>query len=46
VKVVGADRVVPTMAPRLGEHTDDVLADVLGFDAGRIAALRDAKTVL
>ncbi|MFA7666751.1 MAG: CaiB/BaiF CoA-transferase family protein [Burkholderiaceae bacterium] len=27
--------------PLLGEHTDTVLADLLGLDAGRIAALRD-----
>jgi crotonobetainyl-CoA:carnitine CoA-transferase CaiB-like acyl-CoA transferase len=46
VKVVDADPVVPTMAPTLGEHTDDVLADVLGLDQERIAALRAAKTVL
>jgi crotonobetainyl-CoA:carnitine CoA-transferase CaiB-like acyl-CoA transferase len=30
--------------PVLGEHTDDVLGE-LGYSAGEIAALRDAKTV-
>lgn len=29
-------------APGLGEHTDAVLAEVLGLDAARITALRDA----
>jgi crotonobetainyl-CoA:carnitine CoA-transferase CaiB-like acyl-CoA transferase len=32
----------PTRAPQLGEHTDDVLRDVLGYDAARIAALRES----
>lgn len=31
----------PTMAPTAGEHTDEVLGEVLGYDAERIAALRD-----
>ncbi len=30
----------PTMAPTVGEHTDEVLTEVLGYDAERIAALR------
>jgi len=30
----------PTKAPEVGEHTDDVLARTLGYDAERIAALR------
>jgi len=34
----------PTMAPEIGEQTDDVLAG-LGYDAERIAALRAAGTV-
>ena len=45
VKVVGADPVVPGKAPGLAEHTDAVLADVLGYDAERIAALRAAGAV-
>ncbi len=32
---------VPTMAPTVGEHTDDVMADVLGLDATRITELRE-----
>jgi crotonobetainyl-CoA:carnitine CoA-transferase CaiB-like acyl-CoA transferase len=33
---------VPTMAPTVGENTDDVMADVLGKDADEIQRLRDA----
>ena len=29
------------MAPEVGENTDDVLADVLGWDAGQIAKSRE-----
>jgi crotonobetainyl-CoA:carnitine CoA-transferase CaiB-like acyl-CoA transferase len=32
----------PAMAPRVGEHNDEVLSEVLGYDADRIAALREA----
>ncbi|MGE0715617.1 MAG: CaiB/BaiF CoA transferase family protein [Alphaproteobacteria bacterium] len=32
--------VVPTPPPTLGQHTDQVLRDVLGYPADRIAALR------
>ncbi|MCU1351921.1 MAG: L-carnitine dehydratase/bile acid-inducible protein [Acidimicrobiales bacterium] len=32
----------PTMAPTVGEHTDEVLSEVLGYDADRIAKLREA----
>jgi crotonobetainyl-CoA:carnitine CoA-transferase CaiB-like acyl-CoA transferase len=31
--------------PRLGEHTDAVLSEVLGWDAGRIAAARAAGAI-
>lgn len=34
----------PTPPPRLGEHTDDVLAE-LGYDAARVAELREAGVV-
>jgi benzylsuccinate CoA-transferase BbsF subunit len=32
-------------APCLGQHTDVVLAELLGYDAERIAALRDAEVL-
>ena len=35
----------PTAPPVLGQHTDAVLADVLGLDAERIAALRAGGVV-
>ena len=31
--------------PLLGQHTDEVLGELLGYDAARIAALRDAGAV-
>jgi 2-methylfumaryl-CoA isomerase len=32
-------------APKLGEHTDEVLAELLGLSSGQIARLHDAGTV-
>jgi crotonobetainyl-CoA:carnitine CoA-transferase CaiB-like acyl-CoA transferase len=29
----------------LGEDTDEVLRDLLGYDAGRIASLRETGTI-
>jgi crotonobetainyl-CoA:carnitine CoA-transferase CaiB-like acyl-CoA transferase len=40
VKLVGDELPMPTKAPTVGEHTDAVLRDVLGYDPGHIAALR------
>ena len=42
VKVVNEELPVPTRAPTVGQHTDEVLADVLGYDHARISALRSA----
>lgn len=42
VKVVGEELPTPTMAPTVGEQTDEVLAEVLGYDDERRAALRDS----
>ncbi|MCD9623529.1 CaiB/BaiF CoA transferase family protein [Rhabdothermincola salaria] len=45
VKVVGGELSDPGMAPTLGQHTDEVLRDVLGLDEARIASLREAGAV-
>ena len=42
LKVAGENEVDLVRAPDAGEHTDSVLADVLGYDATRIAALHEA----
>ena len=42
IKFLGESRPVPTKAPTAGQHTDAVLADLLGWDAAKIAAARDA----
>lgn len=38
-------RVPVQPAPRLGEHTDEVLAEVLGLSAAEIGALHDRKVI-
>jgi formyl-CoA transferase len=35
----------PTRAPRLGEHTDQILRDVLSYSDGTIARLRSAGVI-
>ena len=42
IKVVGEEHPLPTKAPDAGQHTDDVLREVLGYDDERIARLRGA----
>ena len=40
LRVEGEELPIPTMAPTVGEHTDDVLTRVLGYDADRLAKIR------
>ncbi|MFI0844945.1 CoA transferase [Mesorhizobium sp. IMUNJ 23232] len=41
----GMERDVPGRSPMLGEHTDEVLADLLGLSEAEIGALHDRKIV-
>jgi len=41
VHVHGEELPEPTRAPKVGEHTDEVLVEVLGYDAPRVAELRE-----
>ncbi len=45
IKMTGMAGTISKPAPLLGEHTDEVLADLLGLDAAKIAALRAAGAV-
>jgi crotonobetainyl-CoA:carnitine CoA-transferase CaiB-like acyl-CoA transferase len=41
IKVVGDDIAYPTKAPTVGQHTDEVLREVLSYDDAEIERLRD-----
>ena len=41
IKLIGEDVAVPAKAPTVGQHTDEVLAQVLGYDDERVQALRE-----
>jgi 2-methylfumaryl-CoA isomerase len=45
VSFTGLERAAPGRAPKLGEHTDEVLADVLGLPQHEIARLHDQGLV-
>ena len=42
IKYLDVELPVPTRAPTVGEHSEAVLREVLGYDDERIAALREA----
>jgi len=42
VKLMHEELPTPTRAPTVGQHTDEVLTDVLGYDGDRVGALRSA----
>jgi CoA:oxalate CoA-transferase len=45
LKTKGMDGVPNTRAPALGEHTDEVLQGLLGYDSARIAELRRKRVI-
>jgi crotonobetainyl-CoA:carnitine CoA-transferase CaiB-like acyl-CoA transferase len=45
IKFPGDPQPVPTAPPVLGQHTDEILTDILGLTPERIAQLRAAKVV-
>ena len=45
IKFMDVDMPQMTKAPTVGQHTDEVLESVLGYDAARIAALRGAGAI-
>jgi crotonobetainyl-CoA:carnitine CoA-transferase CaiB-like acyl-CoA transferase len=45
IRVDGASAGIRVAPPRLGEHSESVLAELLGYDAKRIAELRSAGVV-
>ena len=42
---IGESLPVPKKAPTVGEHTEAVLRDVLGYDDAQIKSLRDNEVV-
>lgn len=45
IKIVAGTLPHPTRAPTVGEHTEQVLREVAGYDDARIAALRDSGAI-
>jgi crotonobetainyl-CoA:carnitine CoA-transferase CaiB-like acyl-CoA transferase len=45
IRFPGAEQPVPTAPPVLGQHTDEILREILGYTAEQIEVLREAKAV-
>ena len=45
IKFPGDRQPVPTAPPVLGQHTDEILRDILGLTSEKIAELRASKVV-
>jgi crotonobetainyl-CoA:carnitine CoA-transferase CaiB-like acyl-CoA transferase len=45
LKITGAEGIPNTRAPALGEHTNDVLKRLLGYDSTRISELRSKQII-
>jgi crotonobetainyl-CoA:carnitine CoA-transferase CaiB-like acyl-CoA transferase len=45
IRFPGSPQPVPAASPVLGQHTDEILRDILGLTAGQIEALRASKVV-
>jgi len=41
IKIIGGELPEPGIAPETGQHSEEVLRDLLGYDDARIAALRE-----
>ena len=46
IKFPGGPQPVPTAPPILGQHTDEILGEILGFTSEQIEALRASKVVV
>ncbi len=42
LKMVGADLPLPAKAPEVGQHSEEILKEVLGYDDERLTALRES----
>jgi crotonobetainyl-CoA:carnitine CoA-transferase CaiB-like acyl-CoA transferase len=45
IRFTGTEPPPPTAPPTIGQHTDDILRDVLALDAAAIASLRERRVV-
>ena len=45
IELTGTPFAAPVAPPRLGEHTEDVLGNLLGFSTDQIAALKDQGSI-